>query len=248
MKNWLKLVGVIAIFACISVGLFFVCKLCGLSNLEGLKSFLQQNKQWSVLIFFCVEVLSFSLFCFIPIIEPSIKVLGIVLFGAKIAFFVSWAAEFVAASLMFFIGDKFGEGLARKLIGQEELERAQNLIDTKSKILLPIMFAVPGLPDDAISLVAGMTKMKYWFFAPICLAFCGCDIAILCFFGSGIINWATLSVFDYLVFANLILVDIYLLFKFDHFIEEKIKAKNKNNLISNTKEEKNNSQENIKKH
>ncbi len=237
MKNWLKLVGIIAIFAGISVGLFFVCKFCGLTNLDALKSFLQQNKQWSVLIFFCVEVLSFSLFCFIPIIEPSIKVLGIVLFGAKTAFFVSWAAEFVAASLMFFIGDKFGESLARKLIGKEELERAQDLIDTKSKILLPIMFAVPGLPDDAISLVAGMTKMKYWFFAPICALFCGFDIAILCFFGSGIINWAELSTFDYVLFVNLIIVDLYLLMKFDHFIEEKIKAKNKKiDILPNTNE------------
>ena len=145
-----------------------------------------------------------------------------ILFGSKVGFFASWAVIFISSSILFFIGDKFGEKLAVKLIGKKELEQAQDFMDTKSKIFLPIVFLLPFLPDDALCIVAGMTRMKYWYFALITFVFRGIDTFIICFLGSAI-NWAALTAVEWIIIVNLIVIDIYLILKLQKWIEGKKK-------------------------
>jgi uncharacterized membrane protein YdjX (TVP38/TMEM64 family) len=74
---------------------------------------------------------------------------------------ISVVSVFLSSSLMFLIGNYGGEVLAIKMVGEKSLRKAQDLIDIKSKTLLPMMFMFPIFPDDALCLVAGMTKMRY---------------------------------------------------------------------------------------
>ncbi len=227
MKKWLKLLLVLVFFALVSVSIYLILRACGITNIETLQTIVEKSGNFGILVFLIIEILLFTLLCFVPVMNTATIVLGIVLFGAKTAFFTSYIAGFVSASILFFIGDRFGEKLAAKLIGKEELERVQDLVDSKSKILLPLIFLIPGTPDEAVSLVAGMTKMKYWYFALICLLFHGLDDLIVCFLGSGLIDWASLRVFDWLIFINLVVIDIWLLFKIQNTIEKKKQRKDK---------------------
>ena len=127
---------------------------------------------------------------------------------------------------MFLIGNTLGEKVAGKLVGKETLQKAQDLIDTKSKIFLPLMFLFPVFPDDALCMAAGMTKMRYWYFAIIVLIFRSIGIATICFLGSSIIKWAELSIIDWFVLINAVIIDIYAVFKISGKIEAKIKSKN----------------------
>ncbi len=227
MKNWLKLLLVLLFFAIISVITYLIFRAFGVADISSLKQLIEDSNQYGFLTFLLIEILLFVLFCFVPVLNTALVALGCVLFGARISFFISWFASIVSSFVLFFLGDKFGEKLAIKLIGKEELEHAQDLVDSKSKLLLPIVFSIPIFPDDAICIVAGMTKMKFSFFIIITIIFRGIDNLIVCFFGSGIISWSELSILDWIILVNLVVIDIYLLFKFQKFFENYIKNQKK---------------------
>lgn len=222
-NNWLKLLLVLLFFAIISVITYLILRAFGVADISSLRQLIENSNQYAILTFLLIEVSLFVLFCFVPVLNTAIVLLGCVLFGAKISFFISWFASIISSITLFFLGDKFGEKLATKLIGKKELEHAQDLVDHKSKLLLPIVFSIPIFPDDAICIVAGMTKMKFSFFIIVTIIFRGIDNLLVCFFGSGIIPWSELSIFDWIILINLIIVDIYLLFKFQKFFENHIK-------------------------
>lgn len=225
MKNWLKLALVIIFFALISIITYLIMRACGIADIESLRKLILDSQQYGILTFLLIEILLFILFCFVPVLNTALVLLGCLLFGAKTAFLISWLASIISSTLLFFLGDKFGEKLAVKLIGKKELEHAQDLVDSKSKLLLPIVFSIPIFPDDAICIVAGMTKMKFSFFIIITIIFRGIDNLIVCFLGSGIISWSDLSVLDWIILINMLVIDIYLIFKFQKFFENYIKNK-----------------------
>lgn len=223
MNKWLKIFLVILLFAGISVALYFILKALNIADIETIKQIVLNSKQYGIFVYLIITVLMLTMFCFMPLLNTALIVLGIFLFDAKTAFFVCVLSVILSNSILFFIGDKFGEKVASKLIGKEELDKAQNLIHTKSKILLPIFFLVPGLPDEALCLVAGMTKIKYWYLILISTIYHAIEIGAFCFFGSGLINWSSLTLFDWILTINLLLIDIYFLFKLEKFIENKDK-------------------------
>ena len=83
------------------------------------------------------------------------------------------------------------------------------------KFWLPIFFLVPVIPDEALCLVAGMTKMKYWYLITISIIYHAIEFGIFCFIGSGIIDWSALSLVDWFVFINVIIFDFLLLLKLE---------------------------------
>lgn len=221
MAKWIKIVLVIMIFALISVALFFIFKALNLTDLNKIKEIILNSQKWAIVTYILITVLILSFLCFVPLINTALVVLGIVIFGAKITFISCVVSNAISSSLLFFVGDKFGEKLATKLVGKEDLEKAQNLIDTKSKILLPILFTIPGIPDEALCLVAGMTKMKYWYLLLISTIFHSIELAIICFLGSGIINWSAITITDWIIIFNIIIIDIYLISKLEKYLENK---------------------------
>jgi len=223
MNKWLKLSLVLGLFATISIALFFTLKAFNITDLNTLQNIILKSGRWSVIVFVVIQVFMLVCFCFVPVINGALIVMGIIIFGSKIAFVSCLIAICFSSSILFFLGDRFGEKLASKLIGKDELEKVQNLLDCKSKILLPLSFIIPGFPDEAFCIVAGMTKMKYWYFITVNI-FCHIiEIGLICFLGSSLISWSTLSVFDWVVVANLIVVDIFLLFKLEKFLTNKTK-------------------------
>lgn len=223
MKKWLKLICVISVFAIISLVIFFILKANNLTNIEKLRKFLEKHKKFSLLIFILISLVLSTVLCFVPVMGTALVSLGCVMFGPTVGFFSSLTACYISSTILFFIGDKLGEKFAIKLIGKEELESTQDMIDSKSKLLLPMLLAIPSMPDDAICLVAGITKMKYRYFAPICLIFEAIDIGIVCFFSSGIINWSTLQIIDWIFLINLVVIDIFLLIKFEKYMKNRKK-------------------------
>lgn len=225
MKNWVKICLVILVLAAVSVIAYFTLKEFGITDIETLREIISNCGAWGWVVFILLFTLSSTLLCFIPGTSATFIGVSIVLFGALKGFIVSTISVFLASTLMFLIGHFCGEKVAIKLVGKEALEKAQNLLDMKSKMLLPLMFLFPIFPDDALCLVAGMTKMKYWYFAIIAVIFRTIGIATICFLGSGFINWGALSIVDWFVLINVCVFDIVLIFKYQHKIEKFILRK-----------------------
>ena len=224
MNKWLKIFLVILSFAAVSAILFLILKAFDLANIETLKNIISKSGKYGIIVYTVILVIALVAFCFVPLLNTAMAVLGIALFGSKIAFITNIIAIFFSTTILFFIGDKLGEKFASKLVGQKNLEETQNRIHHKSKFWLPILFITPAIPDEAICLVAGMTKMKYWYVTLVSVIYHAVEIGIFCFIGSGIINWSTLSILDWIVITNLIIVDIYLLCKLEKHLDKKTKS------------------------
>lgn len=227
MNKWLKLSFVIIFFASISVGLFFLLKHLNILNIPSILTYISNYGEYSYIIYTIITIIVLVAFCFIPLLNTSLVVLGITLFSPKIAFITNIIAILFSTSILYLIGDKCGEKFASKLVGKKNLEETQNKLDHKSKFWLPILFMSPGIPDEAICLVAGMTKMKYWYILLVSLIYHSIEIGLFCFFGSSLINWSALTLIDWIVVINLALIDLCLLIKLEKFLEN-LKQRSKN--------------------
>ena len=230
MKKWIKLCLLMLVVVAVSIAIFFTLRACGVTNVEQLRAIISNCGAWGWIAFISLFTICSTLLCFIPGTSATFIGVAIVMFGAWKAFAISSISVFISSSLMFFIGHYCGEKAAIKLVGKESLEKAQNLIDVKSKMLLPLMFLFPVFPDDALCMVAGMTKMKYWFFAVIVVIFRTIGIASICFLGSGFINWAELSLVDWFMLITCCLVWVITICKYQGTIEKFIKRK-KSNIV-----------------
>lgn len=240
MKTWLKILIIVLVTAALSVGIYFTLKACGITTIEGIRELVSKAGAWSWIVFIVLFTACSILLCFIPGTSATFIGVSIIMFGALNGFIVSTISVFIASSLMFLIGNTFGEKAAAKIVGKESLEKAQNLLDVKSKMLLPLMFLFPIFPDDALCMVAGMTKMRYWYFAVVVLIFRTIGIATICFLGSGFIDWTQLKITDWFVLINVCVFDIVLIFKYQNKIEKFIlRKKSKNNQQIEHKTEKN---------
>ena len=221
MKKWLKIVLVILTFAIISIALFFILKAFNITSISTFKNLITKSESCSYIIYTIITILVLVFFCFIPLLNTSLVILGISLFGSSIAFATNMIAIFFSTSILFIIGDKLGEKFAKKLIGEKSLNEAQNMIDTKSKIWLPILFIIPSIPDEALCLVAGMTKMRYWYLILVSMIYHAIEIGLFCFISSGLICWSSLSITDWFVLINVLLIDFFLLIKLEKYIINK---------------------------
>lgn len=225
MKNWIKISLILLLVAAASVIAYFVLRACGITDIEGLRDIIARCGAWGWIVFIILFVICSTLLCFIPGTSATFIGVSIILFGALNGFLISTISVFLSSALMFVLGNSLGERVALRLVGKQALEKAQNLLDMKSKMLLPLMFLFPIFPDDALCLAAGMTKMKFWYFAVVVAIFRTIGIASICFLGSGIINWAMLSIVDWFVLINVCVFDIVLVFKYQHKIEKFILRK-----------------------
>lgn len=230
MKTKIKILITLLIMASISVGAFFLLKSLGVTSVDKLRKIISSCGAWSWVVFIILFILCANLLCFIPGLSATFIAVSILLFGAWQGFIISTISVFLSSSLMFWLGDTLGERAAIKIVGKESLEKAQKLLDVKSKILLPLMFLFPVFPDDAICLVAGMTKMKYWYFAIVALIFRTIGIATICFLGGGIIDWSTLTWVDWFCLINICIYDICLIFYLSNKLEKKILKRGENKM------------------
>ena len=220
MKKWIKVGLILLLLAAASVGIYLILRSCGITDVNQLRDLIANCGAWGWIVFIALFTLSTVLLCFVPGISMTFITVSIILFGAMKGFLISSISVFISSSIMFMLGNTVGERAAVKLVGKDSLEKAQNLIDVKSKLLLPLMLLFPVFPDDALCMVAGMTKMKYWYFAIIALICRTVGIATICFLGSGFIDWAALSLVDWFVLINVVVFDIVLIFKYQNKIEK----------------------------
>lgn len=224
-KKILKIAILLLCLIALCVGIYFILKHFGITDVETIRKVVEQCGVWGWLVFMLMFITASVCLCFIPGTSASFIVVAILLFGAWKALIISAVSVILASSIMFLIGHTCGEKVAEKIVGKESLHKAQDLIDVKSKIFLPLMFLFPVFPDDALCMVAGMTKMKYWYFLIVVSIFRTIGIATICFLGSGFIDWTSLSIIEWFCLINLIVFDIHVIFKLSNKLENKIKNK-----------------------
>lgn len=225
LKNWVKWVVLATIVAVFTAVTYITLKQLGITSIEGLRAVISSCGVWGWLVFILLQILVTTLLCFVPATSMTFIVFSVILFGAWKGFAISASAVILSSMSMFLIGRFGGEKLAIKMVGEESLKKAQDLIAVKSKIYLPLMFLFPAFPDDALCLVAGITKMRWWEFLLITLTCRTVGVATTCFLGSDLINWSALTIVDWFVFISVCVIDLYIVYRLADKLEKKIKEK-----------------------
>ena len=62
--------------------------------------------------------------------------------------------------IVFAVSRKFGRPLVEKIIKKENLEKFDFIIGERAPLILFVVFLIPGLPDDIVAYIAGLTEVK----------------------------------------------------------------------------------------
>ena len=65
----------------------------------------------------------------------------------------------IGATLVFWISRRFGRALVEKLVKKESLEKFDFVIGKRASFILFLIFLIPGLPDDIVCYIAGLTDV-----------------------------------------------------------------------------------------
>jgi len=190
---------------------------------------------WFYLVFLLIQVVLTILLCFAPAGSMLFIILAISLFGPTWeTFLLVFAGVIISSLLMDILGRFGGVKLVTWLIGKEEYESALNLLTTKKYTYLPFMYLLPIFPDDALCMVAGMSKIKFWIHAIMIILCRGIGVATIVF-GANLIPYQDFTTFyEWFIFGAAIIVYVFILFKFAKFLDKKLslwleKRQNKDN-------------------
>ena len=160
-KLILKIAITITVIAAITVGLYFLFKYLGITDVNKLQEIIRNCGAWGWLVFLILQIICTSLLCFVPAVSMTFITVGVILFGANWkTFILCFSGVFLASVLMDLIGRFGGSKLIMKLIGQKSYDEALNLIQTKGMVYVPVMYLLPIFPDDAICMLCGSLKVK----------------------------------------------------------------------------------------
>ena len=239
-KKIIKIIIVLLVVASISVGLYFLLRAFGLTDVNVLKDYLRRTGPWAILAYIALRVLATIFLSFMPACSMIFDLLSLAAFDYlhPIVIFLICLASIVLTSVVMDLIGRFGGNKAIvKILGQEEYDEAKDLIQEKGMVYVPVMYLLPIFPDDAICMVSGATKMNFWIHLLEILLCRGIGCATV-IFGVQIIpnevsSFTSTNPLDYLRVGLLIISYLSLLFfltrKIDKWLTAYLKKKHLNN-------------------
>lgn len=98
-----------------------------------------------------------------PISHYSVGIVGGFLYGPYLGALYNWIGRIIGHVIAFFIARYFGRRIAERFVSEKTLEKYDKYVSNKSPILFLIYF-LPIFPDDEISYLAGLSKMRFRMF------------------------------------------------------------------------------------
>ncbi len=180
----LKLFSVFILSCAFFVGLYYLFKSTGwlgnFESVEELKKIIQGAGFYSYSIFVLIQFLQVTI---LPIPGIVTTIVGVILFGPVIAFFLSLLAILLGSISAYFIGKILGIKVLNWAIGKEKTEVLQNKLK-KGKYVFFLMMLFPFFPDDILCILAGVINMDFKFFLNTNLITRTIGIFSTCFLGS----------------------------------------------------------------
>jgi uncharacterized membrane protein YdjX (TVP38/TMEM64 family) len=131
------------------------------SSTEALRTWVAEFGAAAPIVFFAVQVAQVIVS---PIPGSATTLVGGMMFGFWPAFALSTAAVLVGSLLAFGLARAFGRPLVARMVGPAITERYLGAMTSRARIALLLMFLLPFFPDDALSLIAGLTGISWLFF------------------------------------------------------------------------------------
>ena len=163
-KQTIALIILVAVVAAIVVGVVLLRRSGRLemfTSEEAMREWVSGFGVWAPAAFFLVQMIQVIIS---PIPGSVTTLVGGALFGLWPAFGISTAAVLAGSLLAFGLARAFGRPLVSGLVGPKVTEKYLGAMTSRARIALLLMFLLPFFPDDALSLVAGLTGISWMFF------------------------------------------------------------------------------------
>lgn len=95
-----------------------------------------------------------------PIPGQAIAVAGGYLFGPWLGAVYSLIGMAIGSTIAFFVSRRYGRPYVNRLVGARHVARFDAFIDRTGLTGVFLVFLVPGLPDDVICFVAGISRIR----------------------------------------------------------------------------------------
>ena len=239
----IKLVILALILITISAFVFVLLRVIGIKNITDLRETIASCGVWAWVVFLILQVVLTILLCFIPASNMSFIALGVLLFGANYKTFLLCFSGVLLSSVGMDLLGRFGlEKIVIFLIGQDDYNKAKNLINEYGKTYIPLFYLFPLFPDDAICFVVGSMRLNFWYHFLSILICRGIGVATIVFgvqlIPSEVANFTSTNLWDYIevltVIAFWVIVAFFVATKINKFL---LKRKQKNDKIKNDKKE-----------
>jgi uncharacterized membrane protein YdjX (TVP38/TMEM64 family) len=169
-KRTISLIIILAVAAAL-IGGFFALRSTGrlamFASAKAMRTWVAGFGAAAPVAFFAMQVVQVIVS---PIPGNVTTLVGGMMFGFWPAFALSTAAVLTGSVIAFALARSFGRPLVVRLVGPKITERYLGALSSRARIVLVLMFLLPFFPDDALSLVAGLTAISWSFFllASVC--------------------------------------------------------------------------------
>lgn len=131
------------------------------SDLKKLQHFLQGFGIWAPLVFIMIQIVQ----CILPFIPGGVSLLlGVVAFGPWLGFLYNYVGIVLGEAGGFLLARRYGKWIVRALTSDKAYEKSIGWLEKKErgfKIFFITTMLLPGMPDDLICMVAGLSSMRF---------------------------------------------------------------------------------------
>ncbi len=186
------------------------------------------NAWYGWIIVILIQILFTSLLSVIPGISMAFILLLKTMYStAWEAFLVAFLGVMLTSFFLYLLGRFGGYAICKKLLGEEDCEKALNLLN-KGSFFFPIMMMFPIFPDDALVMIAGTMRMKLSWFVPSIVLGRGIGIATIVF-GLSLVPFDKFSsIWHWVAFIAICAVFIacvfFFAYRFNKYLNNKKKA------------------------
>ncbi len=188
-----------------------------------------KNTWYGYIIVVVAQIVITSLLSFVPGASMAFIILVQSLYeDPVVAFILAFSGVLLSSFMLYVLGRFGGYSLCKKIIGEEDCEKASDLLNNKGLIFFPIMMMFPIFPDDALVMVAGTLKMSLKWFIPSIIFGRGLGVVTIVF-GLSIIPFDKFTtIWHWIGFILACAVGIALVFfganKFNQYMHKKKQA------------------------
>jgi len=130
-----------------------------LTNPRELRAFIRGYGFWSPVVLVVLQALQVVL---APVPGQVLAVVAGYLFGAWWGTLYNMIGVTIGSTVAFWLSRRFGRSYVERIVHEDALSRFDGISDDNVRLGLFVFFLLPGLPDDVLCFVGGLTKLPLW--------------------------------------------------------------------------------------
>jgi uncharacterized membrane protein YdjX (TVP38/TMEM64 family) len=153
LKSWIELLVFIAVIVLITVysSQFF-------ANVENVRNLIGKAGILAPLAFMLIQFIQVVI---APISHYAIQIAGGAIFGVWLGGVLNYVGSVAGSIFVFFLSRKYGKLLVNKIVSKKIIDKYESVVQKMGPFSLFLIYFLPLFPDDEISYLAGLSRMKF---------------------------------------------------------------------------------------